>query len=432
MNTARYLQRPAYCVGRILSTAVLCLALMWQFGCSDSGNHENAANRATSAEVIFDITPDNATIYMPGLQRPLNKISHLGKGRFLVEFSAPGYEKERLWLEIDSFQQQHIQLALTPKSESIKLDVWPPGSDMTWRNQYGENGVVAARGEPRLALGRYSLTFNKPGYIDHTTDVTIQEGGEYALNIRLNAKQRRVGEVFSDRLANGSLGPAMVTIAPGNFVQGDIVGDGDWRELPTRRVSIKSFSMGQTEVTRGQYHEFSSAKGWPMPAGQEGDDQLPVSGVSYDDANAFAAWLSEQTGETYRLPSESEWEYAARAGSQANYSKGEDIDCTLARYDGLLSCGVAEAAPVGSYQANAFGLFDMHGNLWEWSADCASEDYSEAPLDGSAYQADPCHRAMVRGGSYILNAHKLRVSYRNWRYRDYRHSDTGFRLVREL
>ena len=400
--------------------------------CSDSDIDQSAANNPTVAEIIFDITPADASIYMPGLQQPLDKVSQLGRGRYLVEFSAPGYENERLWLDIDSFQQQRIQLALTPKSEPLRLDVWPPGSDMTWRNELDQSGVVPAEGEPRLALGKYHLTFTKPGYVEQATSITVTEGGEYALSIRLQPVPMTVGQVFSDRLANRIQGPAMVVLPAGSFVQGDTVGDGDWRELPTRQVTLKRYAIGQTEVTRGQYHEFASATGWPMPAGQEGDNNLPVSGVSYDDAIAYANWLTEQSGETCRLPSESEWEYAARAGSQANYSTGDDINCELARYDGLLSCGVAEAAPVASYPANTFGLYDVHGNVWEWTADCASEDYSDAPDDGSAYQSDPCHRAMVRGGSYILNAHKLRVSYRNWRYREYRHNDTGFRLVREL
>lgn len=432
MSTVQYFQRPACSAGRVISRAALCLALAWLFACSDPHNDQSSAASPTAAEIIFDITPADASIYMPGLQQPLDKVSRLGKGRFLVEFSAPGYENERLWLDIDSFQQQRIQLALTPKSEPVKLDVWPPGSDMTWHSEGGQSGVVAAQGEPRLALGHYRLIFSKPGYADHVEDIVVREDGEYVLNFRLQPLPKPAGEVFSDRLANRIQGPAMVVLPAGSYVQGDTEGDGDWRELPTRRVTLKSFAIGQTEVTRGQYHEFASATGLPMPAGQEGDDNLPVSGVSYDDAVAYAKWLSAQSGEIYRLPSESEWEYAARAGSQADYSMGNEINCSMARYDGLLSCGVAEAAPVASYAANAFGLYDMHGNVWEWTADCASEDYSEAPADGSAYQSEPCHRTMVRGGSFILNAHKVRVSYRNWRYREYRHSDTGFRLVREL
>lgn len=422
----------AYQRFRWLGITALTLAVFFSTACSERASVPPQQTTPAVAEVVFDISPAEATIYMPGLQRPLATTSRLPKGRYLIEVSAPGFENERLWLDIEDAQLQTIQLSLTPKSEPVHLSVWPPGTDMHWRSDKGGEGIITAQGEPRLALGRYDLTFKKPGYQPQQLSLHVEAGGEYALSIALTPVIRLPGEVFSDQLANGQQGPNMVVIPGGEFEQGDLIGDGDWREQPIRQVVIASFALGVTEVTRGAYHAFASATQRQMPIDQQGDSRLPVTGVSYDDAVAYAEWLSNLSGETYRLPSESEWEYAARAGSRQNYAHGNQLTCEMARYDGLVGCGIDEPAPVASYSANAFGLFDMHGNVWEWTADCASEDYTQAPLDGSAWFAEPCYRAMLRGGSYILNAHKLRVSYRSWRYRDYRHSDTGFRLVREL
>lgn len=411
---------------------LICTMALWLLGCSNADEQTSMPTSPQVAEVVFETVPVDASIYMPGLQRPLSKKNTLPKGRFLIEISAEGYESERLWLDIDSGQPQYIQLVLTPKSEPVELNVWPPGTDMQWRNEAGEEGVTQALGQPRLALGLYSLSFTKPGYQSQSLSLDVREGGQHTLEISLLPLPKKVGDVFRDRLANGQPGPAMVVIPAGEFEQGDIVGEGDWREQPVRKVRLSSFAMGVTEVTREAYEAFTSATQRLMPMEQQHHGQRPITGVSYDDATAYAQWLSQLTGETYRLPTESEWEYAARAGSRDNYAFGNSIDCDMARYDGLVGCAHDEPAPVASYKANAFGLFDMHGNVWEWTADCATEDYSDAPTDGSAFQTDPCYRAMLRGGSYMLNAHKLRVSYRSWRYRDYRHTDTGFRLVREL
>ena len=410
----------------------LCFSLFNLAACSDSHSPTNVQTKPSSATITFDISPDNATIFMPGLQKPLAEESQLGLGRYLVEFSAPGFESERLWLDIDSFQPQYIQLSLTPQSEPLTLSIWPPGSQMTWQADNQTQGVIPATGAPKLALGHYQLTFSKPGYFDKKISLNVEEGGDYAIDLSLAPKPKKVGQVFNDLILEGQPGPSMVVIPAGEFQQGDLVGDGDWREQPIRRVNLTSFAISQTEITVNQYQQYASATQRPMPAQQSQRPDLPIAGVSYEDAEKYAQWLSVQTGETYRLPTESEWEFAARAGSQDNYSFGDNIHCDLARYDGLNLCGVAEAAPVASYKPNAFGIHDMHGNLWEWTMDCASEDYSNAPTDGSAFITESCHRAMLRGGSYILNAHKLRVSYRSWRYRDYRHSDTGIRLVREL
>ena len=155
--------------------------------------------------------------------------------------------------------------------------------------------------------------------------------------------------------------------------------------------------------------------------------------VGWDDAQLYVQWLSEQTGHAYRLPTEAEWEYAARAGTTTAYSWGNDIGRNLANCDG---CGSQwdedRTAPVGSFPANAFGLHDMHGNVWEWVLDCWNDTYSGAPTDGSAWLSGNCGRRVLRGGSWVSYPRNLRSAYRDWYPPGIRNYIIGFRVARTL
>ena len=173
----------------------------------------------------------------------------------------------------------------------------------------------------------------------------------------------------------------------------------------------------------------------------------PVTCVSWNDANAYAQWLSTKTGHRYRLPSASEWEYAARAGSAAAYpwaASGADA-CAYAnvadvsaahRYPGWLAfaCndGYVNTSPVGSFKANSWGLNDMLGNVFQWTEDCWHADYRGAPVDGSARTDGDCSERELRGGSWFTSPTYVRADYRNHFAADYRTSSAGIRLVRDL
>ncbi len=174
----------------------------------------------------------------------------------------------------------------------------------------------------------------------------------------------------------------------------------------------------------------------------------PVVCVNWADAQAYVAWLSETTGARYRLPSEAEWEYAARAGTQtARYwGDGAAGGCTYAnaadstlkeehRGWAVAACrdGEVNTSLVGSYRANAFGLHDMLGNVWEWVEDCWHDDYTGAPSDGEAWTSDgDCERRVLRGGSWSHGPRNVRSANRNWSDRDNRLFNNGFRVVRAL
>ena len=301
------------------------------------------------------------------------------------------------------------------------------------------------RRDMALPKGRYRVEVRRAGYEEFTGTVRIEAGERTMRSIVLRCV--RVAEcaaaVFRDALKDGGEGPEMVALPAGSFRMGspsDETGRyGD--EGPVRRVTIsQGIAMGRYEVTFADYDRFVSATGRESPYDKGwGRGRRPVIYVSQEDAQAYAAWLSAQTGKTYRLPSEAEWEYAARAGRTTRYSWGNEIGRNRANCDG---CGSEwdneQTSPVGSFEPNVFGLYDMHGNVWECVADCYHEDYEGAPTDGSAWttncdnRSDGTRLAVLRGGSWYSYPRYLRAAYRGWNSPSNRDNYLGFRLVQDL
>jgi formylglycine-generating enzyme required for sulfatase activity len=230
--------------------------------------------------------------------------------------------------------------------------------------------------------------------------------------------------------------PKMVRIPDGTFQQGDVEGLGEpWRN-PVRPVRIKPFAMGRYEVTFEEYDRFAIATGRDLPNDQKwGRGRRPVINVSWEDVKAYAEWLSKQTGKRYRLPTESEWEYAARSGAKQQVWAGTSEESDLKKYAVFFSNSRNQAAPVGQKDPNGFGLHDMSGNVWEWVEDCAHGSYRGAATDGSAWlDADDgdCSSRVIRGGSWDDIAVGLRTSKRFWDFADSRNSLLGFRLAQDI
>ena len=264
---------------------------------------------------------------------------------------------------------------------------------------------------------------------------------------------------FTDALADGSpcdFCPEMVVIPAGTFTMGSPP-DEDGRqgyETPQRQVRVERFAMGRTEVTLDQFAAFVDATGheaegcsvwsgsdgqydhdptksWRDPTGFEQSALHPAACVSWNDAQAYVAWLGEATGAPYRLPSEAEWEYAARAGTTTRYAFGDELSQSEANFGG----NVGRTWEVGSGAANNWSLLDMHGNLWEWVEDCRHWDYDDAPGHASPrlqHSGGDCSLRVVRGGSWYYPPEHLRSATRSWGDRDYRYSDLGFRVARTL
>lgn len=186
--------------------------------------------------------------------------------------------------------------------------------------------------------------------------------------------------------------PEMLEIPAGKFERGSTSEANNQKPAHTVNIS-NAFALAETEVTQGQ---------WRAVMGNNPSNFLycgadcPVENVSWDDAQEFVRKLSQKTGKAYRLPSEAEWEYACRAGGIHTYCGSDDID-NVAWYEGN---GGGMSHPVASKQANAWGLYDMSGNAWEWTQDCWNDSYAGGPLDGSAWQSGNCTRRVMRGGSW--------------------------------
>jgi formylglycine-generating enzyme required for sulfatase activity len=248
------------------------------------------------------------------------------------------------------------------------------------------------------------------------------------------------GKVFHDRLQDGSKGPSMVWIAGGRFKMGDVQGGGSSNEQPVHDVSVGRFAMGRYEVTFAEYDKFAEATGRNKPKDRGwGRGNRPVIYVSWYDATAYAEWLSQQTGQKYRLPTEAEWEYAARAGTTTKYWWGNEIGKNRAACDG---CGAEwgwdakrMTAPVGSFAPNAFGLYDTVGNVWEWTCSEYENRYNgkEKTCKNKATikkGGENQSHFVLRGGSWNYVARGTRTANRyGWQPTE-RGRNGGFRLAR--
>jgi formylglycine-generating enzyme required for sulfatase activity len=227
-----------------------------------------------------------------------------------------------------------------------------------------------------------------------------------------------------------STSPQMIRISPGSFRMGGSEKD----EMPIHTVKFTTpFAMARYETTFDEYDRFAQATGRTLPADSGwGRGTRPVINVSWDDAKAYAKWLSQQTGKRYRLPSEAEWEYAARSGGKDEIWAGTSDMSQLKKY------AVYEAnrtEPVGSKQPNGLGLYDMSGNGWEWVEDCWHEDYKDAPPGGSPWlerNGGYCGQRVIRGGSWNPKPEFLRLSLRFRDDTDFRLNFLGFRLVQDI
>jgi len=224
----------------------------------------------------------------------------------------------------------------------------------------------------------------------------------------LNAKgeviawARHTAEQFTEELGKG-LQLDLLVIPAGMFQMGSLSNIGNPDEHPQHFVSIKSFVLGKSLIAQGQWKAIMGK----LPPCRFKGDSLPVERVSWEDAQTFCQRLSKKTGRAYRLPSETEWEYACRAGTASPFSFGETITIEVANFNGEHSFReeprgryIHVTTKGGTFPPNAFGLYDMHGNLWEWCADNWLDDYSSSPRDSSSYQnKDSCER-VGRGGSW--------------------------------
>ncbi len=256
-------------------------------------------------------------------------------------------------------------------------------------------------------------------------------------------RECKQAEYFNEQLSQG-VTLEMVAIPGGTFIMGspkEEAGSRD-KERPQHRVTVKPFYMGKYAVTQAQWQAVAQLPQINReleadPSKFKGNNR-PVEQISWYDAVEFCDRLSKATGRNYRLPSEAEWEYACRAGTSTPFHFGETITPELANYDGNYAYGAGakgeyrkQTTAVGSFKvANAFGLYDMHGNVWEWCYDHWHNNYEGATSEGSSWLSDNDNQGrLLRGGSWVNNPGGCRCAYRGNYLPDYRDYGIGFRVV---
>jgi formylglycine-generating enzyme required for sulfatase activity len=365
-----------------------------------------------------------------------------------------------------------------------------PGSPALLETRTRVDGIRGQRAETVLAQARSALDSGNADLAEQLAkraqSISADLAGVDDFNLRLrNARlyaSLTPGQGIHDRFLDiAGSAPTLVVIPTGEFVMGsaaDETGHADDEE-PQRRVRIDvGFAMGQSEVTVGQFREFVRASHYVSDAeklggsavyeessgrisdrhgvnwqndyrGERASDNLPVINVSWDDANAYAIWLSARTGKRYRLPSETEFEYALRSGSATRFPWGDgNPDRVVGNVTGEgdrspskrswtsafphYSDGYWGPAPVRSFPADAFGLYDMEGNVSEWVEDCWHDNYVRAPRDSAAWINPGCERHVVRGGSWGSDPDQVRSAFRLAAATDTRSARVGFRIARDL
>ena len=281
------------------------------------------------------------------------------------------------------------------------------------------------------ALGAEDLS-EATGILARVRALNPEESGLVAGARRLAAGRQKLLERQRQEALEREFAGEMVAIPGGTFRMG---GGRDKDERPVHSVTVPAFSMGKHEVTFAQWDACVADGGCDRYTPRDkgwGRGNRPVIYVAWDDAQAFIDWLNHKTGGNFRLPTEAEWEYAARAGSTTEYSWGNRIGSNRANcHNDYCGDRWSNTSPVGSFSANAWGLHDMHGNVWEGVQDCWNKNYEGAPSDGRAWMSGNCGLRVSRGGSWFYEAQNLRSATRGRGTRSSRYSTSGFRLAQD-
>jgi len=290
----------------------------------------------------------------------------------------------------------------------------------------------------QLPAGRYHIEVSQTGYDTQRTWIDIID--QDLTSVFSLTESIAPGDEISSQVITSikSDGPEMISIPTGNFFMGN---KDDPLTMPVHKVAInKAFAMSKYEITFDDYDMFAQATNRALPGDNRwGRGSRPVINVSFEDARAYASWLSETTGKKYRLPTESEWEYVARAETNSIFWWGDDVKDASGRANCRRGCNSkfsglfgAKTAPVGSYPANGFGIYDTAGNVSEWVEDCFTENYTLHPKNGQAMVVKSCASHVVRGGSAKDNAERLANHIRDYHRTEIFDVHLGFRVVMEL
>ncbi|MEO0967715.1 MAG: SAV_2336 N-terminal domain-related protein [Cyanobacteria bacterium J06639_18] len=349
------------------------------------------------------------------------------------------------WLRNDEWIDDEADFTFSPYAPKGHLPIWVSLFRLDFPG-YRKGRITSFLSKIETCIIR-NLSPNTSIYLsDFTFEVvTVNPSG------KIINRKRKQAQYFNEKLPN-NIALEMVYVPNGKFMMGSPEGEGLNSEKPQHQVTIQSFFMSKYQVTQAQWKAVANLpqvkrKLQPEPSNFKGNDR-PVESISWYDAVEFCTRLSNHTGREYRLPSEAEWEYACRAGTTTRFHFGDIITTKLANFQSnvgksvllLIPFAGKGTTPVGDFDvANAFGLYDMHGNVWEWCLDDSHGSYKGAPIDGNAWLHKNDNlflargRAIIRGGSWSNNPNNCRSAYCNSRDRsagrNYVVNNIGFRVV---
>ena len=391
------------------------------------------------------VRPAGAKVEFVGEQLTYKSNMRLPIGEYAIQISKRGYVTQAFRQVVKygenqrsiSLQRQYANLSVNVREQDAIVNVsYLDGGDKI-NKPYQAN--------MRVPVGKVNVRAAAMGHRTQSKSIILNAKG-VSLNFSLPVLNVKVGREFTDSLSSLDQGPQMVVLAPGRFQMGNNAGPPS--ERPVHTVALpQPFAVSKYEITVAQFLQFVTLTKRNVDSRiLKLDPQLPVAQVTHKDAVAYTQWLSQESGQRYRLLTESEWEYAARGGSSSAYSFGDDPlnMCAYANISDLstkqafrswtvTNCDDGQVRPGigGQYKPNKFGLHDLYGNVAEWVQECGIPEYSQAPIIGS----DPtlgasCESHGYRGGSWDSTAEEAASSYRNASSRS--SDDRGIRVLREF
>ncbi|MDE0348497.1 MAG: SUMF1/EgtB/PvdO family nonheme iron enzyme, partial [Gammaproteobacteria bacterium] len=389
--------------------------------------------RVAMGTLSVQTVPGNATVtldavadYRPGVELPV--------GDYRIRVAAPGYGTAERTVGVRQGRNV-VDITLARVFGALRISIRPANARVrvTYPDVDGSRDVAFQDGM-ELPAGPFAVRATAMGYRNLVRNLAM-DGDGVTLRLAMQRFEVTPGQRFRDRLQSGGEGPQLVVVAAGAFRMGRA--DGALNERPTREVRVtQPFAIGVYETTVADFEHHDP---WP------GEPGMPVRNITLRDVGAYLAFLSRETGYRYRLPTEAEWEYAARAGGTGDFYFGNDLAAICAhgnvgdlamqerfrQYDAV-ACndGFVRVAPVGRFAPNAFGLHDVFGNVEEWVADCWHPSYEGAPGDARQWTEGCYSSRVVRGGAFDTPPGDLRVSARNMGSSPT--DSRGFRVVREL
>ena len=368
------------------------------------------------------LAPEDADVVLPDVVEAYAPAMALPVGPHRVTVSREGYAPFTGTVDVSG--DTEFVVTLEALGQPLTVVTSPPDAAVAF-----VGGDLTYAPELSLPPGTYSLQVALPGYAPWTGEVR-HGGAPTTAAVSLEF----VGAEYADALGSGGDGPMMTVIPAGSFQMGcRAQADCHPTELPTHTVGFASpFAMSKHEVTFNDFDRFARASDRELP-----DDfgwrrgTRPAINVTWEDAAAYARWLSQETGRAYRLPSEAEWEYAALGGFEAPYGWGDSLTGD-ANCGDCIPTGGRRTMPVGSFRPNAWGLHDMHGNVWEWVGDCWNASHDGTDANGAVRLSGDCGLRVLRGGSWFEAADFARAAKRLRGRPESRANIVGFRVVADL